>query len=33
VVHVYEVGVIERVPLPNGVLFLSAGRLDFVEHM
>jgi hypothetical protein len=32
VVHVYEVGVIERVPLPNGVLFLSAGRLDFVEH-
>lgn len=32
VVHVYEVGVIERVPLPNGALFLSAGRLDFVEH-
>lgn len=32
VVHVYEVGVIERVPLPNGTLFLSAGRLDFVEH-
>ena len=32
VVHVYEVGVIERVPLPSGALFLSAGRLDFVEH-
>jgi len=32
VVHDYEVGVIERVPLPHGTAFLSAGRLDFVAH-
>jgi hypothetical protein len=32
VTHVYEAGVIERVPLPGGSVFLSAGRLDFVAH-
>jgi hypothetical protein len=31
-IHDYEVGVIERVPLPNGSTFLSAGRVDFVAH-
>ena len=25
-------GVISRVPLPNGSTFLSAGRLDFIDH-
>ncbi len=32
VTHAYEVGIIERVPLPDGTVFLSAGRLDFVIH-
>lgn len=32
VVHVYETGVVERVPLPGGDVFLSAGRLDFSAH-
>ena len=31
-IHLYEVGVIERVPLPQGRAFLSAGRVDFVDH-
>jgi len=31
-IHLYEVGVIERVSLPNGMAFLSAGRVDFVDH-
>jgi hypothetical protein len=31
-VHEYEVGVIERVPLPDGGEFLSAGRVDFIAH-
>lgn len=31
-VYHYEVGVIERVPLPDGTAFLSAGRLDFVAN-
>ena len=31
-IHLYEVGVIERVPLPHGTAFLSAGRVDFVDH-
>jgi hypothetical protein len=30
--HVYSTGVVERVPLPDGTVFLSAGRLDFVAH-
>jgi hypothetical protein len=32
VAHAYEVGVIERVPLPDGNEFPSAGRLDFIAH-
>lgn len=32
VTHVYASGVVERVVLPTGTLFLSAGRLDFVLH-
>jgi hypothetical protein len=31
-IHFCEVGVIERVPLPHGTAFLSAGRVDFVDH-
>jgi hypothetical protein len=30
--HVFANGVVERVPLPDGSVFLSAGRLDFVNH-
>jgi hypothetical protein len=30
--HVFSDGVVERVPLPDGSLFLSAGRLDFFDH-
>ncbi len=32
VTHVYASGVGERVPLPDGTVFLSAGRLDFAAH-
>ena len=32
VTHVYETGVIERIPLPDGSVFHSAGRLDFIAH-
>jgi len=32
VTHVYASGVVERVPLPDGTVFLSAGRLDFAAH-
>ena len=32
VTHDYATGVIERIQLPDGSLFLSAGRLDFVGH-
>ena len=32
VTHVYETGVIERVPLPDGSVFLSAGIVDFLAH-
>jgi hypothetical protein len=32
VVHAYEMGVIERVPLPDGTTFHSAGRVDFLAH-
>ena len=32
VTHVYASGVVERLVLPSGTLFLSAGRLDFVLH-
>ena len=30
--NVYASGVVERVVLPNGTLFLSAGRADFLAH-
>jgi hypothetical protein len=30
--NVYASGVFERVVLPNGMLFLSAGRADFLAH-
>jgi hypothetical protein len=30
--HDYETGVIERVPVPDGSMFLSAGRVDFAAH-
>jgi hypothetical protein len=30
--HVYSSGVVEHLVLPSGTLFLSAGRLDFVNH-
>jgi hypothetical protein len=32
VTHSYATGVVSRVPLPGGDLFLTAGRLDFIEH-
>jgi hypothetical protein len=32
VTHVYASGLVERVPLPDGTVFLSAGRLDFTAH-
>ena len=32
VTHVYASGVVARVPLPDGTVFLSAGRLDFAAH-
>lgn len=30
-VHAYASGVVMRIPLPDGSVFFSAGRLDFVE--
>ena len=32
VTHIYASGLVERVPLPDGTVFHSAGRLDFVAH-
>ena len=32
VTHVYASGVVARVPLPDGTMFLSAGRVDFQAH-
>jgi hypothetical protein len=32
VTHVYASGIVARVPLPDGTVFLSAGRLDFAAH-
>ena len=32
VTHLYASGIVARVPLPDGTVFLSAGRLDFVAH-
>jgi hypothetical protein len=31
-VHIYASGVASRVPLPGGDFFLTAGRVDFVDH-
>jgi len=30
--HVYATGVIEKIPLPEGSLFISAGQVDFAAH-
>jgi hypothetical protein len=32
VTHVFASGLVETVPLPDGTVFLSAGRLDFAAH-
>jgi hypothetical protein len=32
VTHIYARGLGERVPLPDGSVFLSAGRVDFAAH-
>ena len=31
-IHQYSEGNIEKIPLPDGTLFISAGRLDFEDH-
>jgi hypothetical protein len=31
-VHNYSNGLVEKIPLPDGSLFVSAGRLDWVQH-
>lgn len=30
--HLYVTGIISRVPLPDGSVFLNAGRVDFMDH-
>lgn len=30
--HIYSSGEVERIVLPDGTLFLSAGRTDFINH-
>jgi hypothetical protein len=32
VTHIFASGLVSRVPLPGGDLFLTAGRLDFIAH-
>jgi hypothetical protein len=32
VTHHYASGLVETIPLPDGSLFISAGRLDFTQH-
>ena len=32
VTNVFASGVVEKIPLPDGSLFVSAGRLDFAAH-
>jgi hypothetical protein len=32
VVHVFANGLVEKVPLPGGGLFITAGRVDFAAH-
>jgi hypothetical protein len=31
-VHVFANGLVEKVPLPGGGLFITAGRVDFAAH-
>ncbi len=31
-VHMYADGLASKIPLPDGTLFVSAGRLDFTKH-
>ncbi len=33
VTHIYSAGGVEKVPLPDGTLFISAGRIDFINHL
>jgi hypothetical protein len=32
ITHVYSQGLLEKVPLPDGSLFVSAGRVDAINH-
>jgi hypothetical protein len=32
VTHIFGSGLVETIPLPDGSLFISAGRLDFTQH-
>ncbi len=32
VTHIFASGLVETIPLPDGSLFVSAGRLDFTQH-
>jgi len=32
VTHHFASGLLEKIPLPDGSLFISAGRLDFTQH-
>jgi hypothetical protein len=32
VTHVFASGVVEKILLPDGTFFISAGRLDFLGH-
>ena len=32
VTHLYVTGIYEKIPLPDGSLFVSAGRADFTTH-
>ena len=32
VTHGYNVGITEKIPLPDGRLFISAGRFDWLDH-
>ena len=32
ITHVFSNGLVEKIPLPDGTLFVSSGRLDFTNH-
>jgi hypothetical protein len=32
ITHIFASGLVETIPLPDGSLFISAGRLDFTQH-